>query len=274
MSMTLRTSSLITQTSTPNDPGKPLQSEYGWSEVGKGLTRILIGYFIAVVGAAAGAGILLLAVYGKEMQLVSTGNKNTTLLIVMLGAGLIGLSSLLGYGFILAGKWRCLMSAPERNGAKWLVFSCILCMVIGPVLNVLCSLGGEGYNNYKQLRYVREGTADVKFDSVGSILQLVGAVLSVISSKFFLLFLRAVGCCFNNRFLVTVIHLYLLYSALLLGVTGQIIYASPRALTRPEILLGLIAGWVLSALGYVFVVFLTRICIAHGTCHMRSPLEA
>src|SRR6266699_2741301 len=122
MSMTLQTSSLITQTSTPGDPSKPLQAEFGWTEVGKGLTRILIGYFIAVLGIAAGVAVLLLAAYGHQHEAVAKGNKNTTLLILMLAIGLIGLSSLFSYGFILAGKWRCLMNAPERHAAKWLIF--------------------------------------------------------------------------------------------------------------------------------------------------------
>jgi hypothetical protein len=274
MSMTLQTSSLITQTSTPNDPGQQLQSEYGWTEVGKGLTRILIGYFIALVGTIMGIGVLMFAALGHETQQVAKGNQNTMLLIVMLGGGLLVLSSLFSYGFILAGKWRCLMNAPERHAAKWLMFACLLCMVIGPVLNILFSLAGEGANNYKQLRNVPEGAAVLKFDSVGSILQLLGTVLTVISSALFVLFLRAVGCCFNNRFLVTVIHLYLVYAALLIGITGQLVYTSPRTLTKPEVLLGWGAAWVIGGLGYVFVVFLTRICIAHGAGRIRSPLAA
>src|SRR5260370_21264952 len=202
MSMTLQTSSLITQASTPGDLSRPLQSEFGWAEVGKGLTRILIGYAIAVVGTTFGVGVFVFAAMGQQTQAVPKGNQNSKLLIFMLGIGVLALTSLFSYGFILAGKWRCLMNAPERHAAKWLIFACMLCMVIGPVLNILFSLGGEGANNYKQLRQIREGAAVVRFDSVGSILQLVGTVLSLASSVLFVLFLRAVGCCFNNRFLV------------------------------------------------------------------------
>jgi hypothetical protein len=190
----------------------------------------------------------------------------------MLGTGLIALSSLFSYGFILAGKWRCLMNAPERHAAKWLIFSCMLCLVIGPALNILTSMGGEGAQNYKQIRKIQEGTADLKFNSVGGILQLLGTVLSIVSALVFVLFLRAIACCFSSRILLAIIYLYLLYSALLLGITGQLFFASPKSLTRPDVALALGVGWLLSGLGYLFVVFVTRICIARGTALIRSPL--
>jgi len=271
MSTTLQTSTYLTRAEAPTDPNDPLLTEYGWPEVGKGITRILIGYFVAVVGTAAGIGVFLLAIYGHEMGLFAKGNKNTMELISTAGVLLIGVTSLLSYSLILAGKWRCLMNAPERHAARWLIFSCMLCMVIGPVMNILTSLGGDGANNYKQLQHYKEGI-HLTFNSVGSILQLLGTILSVVSTTLFILFLRAVGCCFRSRFLTSMIHLYLLFSALLIGVTAQLIFALPRTLARPEVLLGLAAGWLICVLGYVFLVFFTRVCIATGSSRIRSPL--
>jgi hypothetical protein len=271
MSTTLQTSSLLTRAETPTDPNDPLLSEYGWPEVGKGITRILIGYFIAVVGTAAGIGVFMLSIYGHEMGLFAKGNKNTMELIATAGVLVIGVTSLLSYSLILAGKWRCLMNAPERHAARWLIFGCMLCMVIGPVMNILTSLGGDGANNYKQMQHYKDGI-HLTFDSVGGILQLLGTILSIVSTLLFVLFLRAVTCCFRSKFLTSMIHLYLLFSALLIGVTSQLLFALPRTLTRPEVFLGLAAAWLACVLGYVFLVFCTRVCIATGSSRIRSPL--
>jgi hypothetical protein len=271
MSTTLQTSSYLTRQEVPTDPNDPLLSEYGWSEVGKGITRILMGYFIAVVGTAAGVGVLILSMYGHEMGLFAKGNKNTMELIATAGVLLIGVMSLLSYSLILAGKWRCLMNAPERHAARWLIFGCMLCMVIGPVMNILTSLGGDGANNYKQFQHYKEGV-HLTFDSVGTIIQLLGTILSLVSTTLFVLFLRAVACCFRSKFLTSIIHLYLLFSALLIGVSAQMIFVMPRVMTRPEVFLGLAAGWLACVLGYVFLVFCTRVCIANGSSRIRSPL--
>lgn len=271
MSTTLQTSTLLTRAEAPTDPNDPLLSEYGWTEVGKGITRILIGYFIAVVGTAAGIGVCMLGIYGHEMGLFAKGNRNTMELIGTAGILLIGVASLASYSLVLAGKWRCLMNAPERYATRWLIFACMLCMVVGPLMNILTSLGGDGANNYKQFQHYKDGV-HLTFDSAGSILQLLGTVLSIVSTMLFVLFLRAIACCFRNRFLTSMIHLYLLFSALLIGVTAQLLFGMPHALTRPEVLFGLAGGWLTCVLGYVFLVFSARICIATGSSRIRSPL--
>jgi hypothetical protein len=271
MSTTLQTSTYLTRSEVPTDPNDPLLSEFGWPEVGKGLTRILMGYVVAFLGTAAGVGVFVLAIYGHEAGLYAKGNKNTMELITTAGLLVIGVSSLASFSLVLAGKWRCLMNAPERNAARWLIFACMLCMVIGPFMNILTSLGSDGANNYKQFQHYKEGV-HLKFDSVGGVLQLLGTILSIVSTMLFVLFLRAITCCFRSRFLTSIIHLYLLFSALLIGVSAQMLFAMPQTLTRPEVILGLLAGWLAWTAGYVFLVFSTRICIASGSARIRSPL--
>ena len=105
MSTTLQTSTYLTRAEAPTDPNDPLLTEYGWTDVGKGITRILIGYFVAVVGTAAGVGVFLLAIYGHEMGLFAKGNKNTMELISTAGILLIGVASLASFSLVLAGKY-------------------------------------------------------------------------------------------------------------------------------------------------------------------------
>jgi hypothetical protein len=166
------------------------------------------------------------------------------------------------------------MNAPERRQAKWLMFTCILCMLVGPVLNGIFSVSGEGADNYRALKKGRDGVALIKFETVGPILQVVGAVIGLVSSVLFIFFLRAVASCFNSTVLVHGIHLYLLYLALLIGGTIQIAVRGEKALAKPEIVLMLGLGWLGLAVGYVLIIAATRSCIFNGLSRVRSPLAA
>ena len=37
----------------------------------------------------------------------------------------LGVTAFLSYGLVLAGQWRCLMYAPERQNAKELMYLCL-----------------------------------------------------------------------------------------------------------------------------------------------------
>ncbi len=273
MTMSLQTSMLLTRAENPSAPKNPLQVEYGWREVGKALTKILLGYFILVVGSIAGACLFVLALHGRELEILPKGaNKNLVEVLIIFGSLAIGLSCLLSYGMVMVGKWRCLMNAPERRAAKWLMFVCMLCLLVGPVMNALFSISGAGADNYRALHKGREGVADVKFDTTGAVLQLVGAAISLASTVLFVLFLRAVGSCFNSTVLVSGTHLYLLYLALLVGGTVQVMLNGEKSLAKPEIVMALGLGWLGFAVGYVLIILATRICILNGLSRVRSPL--
>ncbi len=273
MSYPLQTSMLFAQAQNPNEPKDPFGVEYGWREVSQALTKILLGYFVLVVGCFAGAILLVLALHGQEMELLPKGrNQNLIEVLITVGSLVMGLSCLLGYGMIMVGKWRCLMNAPERRAAKWLMFICMLCLLVGPVMNAMFSISGAGADNYRALKQGREGVAEVKFDTTGTILQLVGAAISLASTVLFVLFLRAVGSCFNSKILVSGTHLYLLYLALLVGGTVQVTLSAEKSLAKPEVVMALGLGWLGFAFGYVLIVLATRICILNGLSQVRSPL--
>jgi hypothetical protein len=273
MPTSLQTSMLFTQAENPNAPKHPLRIEYGWREVSGALTKILLGYFILVVGCIAGACVFVVALRGRELEILPKGtNKNTVELVMWVGGLLLAASSLISYGMVMVGKWRCLMNAPERRAAKWLMFTCILCMLVGPVMQVMFSVGGEGADNFRALKKGEDGVEDVKFEAAGAVLQLVGLAISLSSTVLFVLFLRAVGSCFNNTALVNGIHLYLLYLALLVGGTVKVTLGGPRILMKPDVLMVLGFGWLGFAVGYVLIIVATRICILNGLTQVRSPV--
>jgi hypothetical protein len=275
MTMSLQTSLLLSQADKPNSPNNPLRVEYGWREVGKALTKILLGYFILVVGTIAGGCLFVVALRGRELEILPKGgNKNTVDVLIIFGALVTGASSLISYGMVMVGKWRCLMSAPERRAAKWLMFTCMLCMLVGPAMNVMFSVGGAGADNFRALKKGYDGMEDVKFESTGAILQLVGLAMSMSSTVLFVLFLRAVGSCFNSKVLVSAIHLYLLYLALLVGGTVQVSLLGPKVFMKPDIIMALGLGWLGFVVGYVLIIVATRICIFNGLNRVQSPVAA
>jgi hypothetical protein len=275
MTMSLQTSMLLSQAENPNAPNNPLRIEYGWREVGKALTKILLGYFIWVVGGIGGACLFVVALRGRELDILPrNGSKNLIDTLIIVGALLMGAASLVSYGMVMVGKWRCLMSAPERRAAKWLMFTCMLCMLVGPVVNVLFSVGGGGADNIRALKKGQDGVEDVKFEATGAIMQLVGLAISLSSTVLFVLFLRAVASCFNSKILVNGIHLYLLFLALLIGGTVQVSLLGPRALMKPDVLMLLGLGWLGFVVGYVLIIIATRICISNGLSRVQSPVTA
>jgi hypothetical protein len=227
------------------------------------------------VGSIAGGCLFVVALHGRELEILPKGgNKNTVDVLIIVAALVTGATSLISYGMVMAGKWRCLMGAPERRAAKWLMFTCMLCMLVGPMMNVAFSVFGAGADNFRAIKKGYDGVEDVKFESTGAILQLVGFAMSLSSTVLFVLFLRAVGSCFNSNVLVSAIHLYLLYLALLVGGTVQVSLMGPKTLMKPDILLALALGWLGFVVGYVVIIVATRICIFNGLNRVQSPLAA
>src|SRR5262249_9778774 len=146
-------------------------------------------------------------------------------ILTLLGAGIVVISSVLSYGFVIAGKLRCLMNAPERCAAKWLMFCCILCLVTGPALNLLSSISGEGAQNIKQLKKGgKQGIAQLQFKGPTGIMQLASMGLNACSFVLFLLFLRAVARCFSAQVCTVAIYLFLGFSGILLALTIQLAF--------------------------------------------------
>src|SRR5260370_2571221 len=118
--------------------------EMGWQEVGSGLLRIVLGYSLSRVGVLVGVGLILLGTPLQDDEPAPLKMKrNETELIALAGLGVMGLAGMVSYAWIMMGKWRCLMNAPERHNAKWLMFASMTCIVMGPALGGLsASLGG------------------------------------------------------------------------------------------------------------------------------------
>ena len=259
---------------TPDDPAAidvfQLRVEAGsWNNVAQGLTRILMGYVIIVLGALVGVGMITLAVANLK-----GANKSSLLAfeaICWVGVSVVILTSVVGYGMIIRGQWSCLKNTPDRHGAKWLMFACMTCLLMGPTLNTAFSYGGV-----KRMPDFHRGPRHLKmveFDSATIHLQVASGAVSLASGLLFLGFLRAVARCFGDVRRMARVNLYLLATGLLLGGTVYLAFGARDTFMLPGVLLFLGVGWVVSFFWYLYLLLTIRFCITEGLRHTVSPLS-
>ncbi|HMF11400.1 MAG TPA: hypothetical protein VKE94_03820, partial [Gemmataceae bacterium] len=186
-----------------------------------------------------------------------------------LGLGLFGLVSLYCYGCLIVGHWRCLMHVPERRGARWLIFACLTCILAGPGLNLASNLTGvekgvkweRGVDGIKELRMTKEG----------AIMQVSSVGFQVLGTIFFILFLRAVVACFEDRLRVLLVDVYLVLSILLFVATVYLVFSARdfEVLLKFALVLG--AGWMVNFLVYLIVIGIVRNGIIRGLARLATP---
>jgi hypothetical protein len=184
---------------------------------------------------------------------------------------LTSLISMTGYGFIVAGKWRCLMNAPERRGSRWLIFACITCLLMGPALNVAAGL--MGLKRAPDIRRGPDGIMRAQFTEFGTGMIIAGAVVGLSSYALFILFLRAVAQCFDDKARTDFITTFLVLATLMAGATLYVVIKAQHLLARPPIVYGLLGGWAILFLGYLSLIVSIRNCIGRGMGELRSPLD-
>jgi hypothetical protein len=253
------------------------QPDPGWGELRRGLHNLLLGYllcFLCVVLAAALVAFVIVEMTSKN-RWVDNGDLTT---ILFAGGGIIFLLGLSSFGVLIRGKVRCLMHAPERYGARWWMFSSILCILIGPTLNFIApfihsakpavqvtvtSKDGDGtrfltreLDSYKHFKDAYE---------ISMYLKLAGNFAALLSTVFFVLFLRAVAQSFNNELQTKLCEFYLMFTGLLVGGFLMLCFGPALdALSLIYLLLGLAAGQVINLFWYIFLIISTSSTIGAG----------
>src|SRR5262249_5940609 len=100
-----------------------------------------------------------------------------------------------------------------------------------------------------------------------------GDVFGMLSGIFFVLFLRAVARCFGDLGRMRVAEMYLIFGAVLTAASVYFFLHPLQILAKPELLLALGGGWLVSGLWYLLLLISTSSCIAEGLARRRSPLE-
>jgi hypothetical protein len=244
--------------------------EFGWDEVHRGLGQIVIGQ---VIWGACGLltvllGWLLSPAVGPTHPLhVPSDFKEEAKLI---GLVVIGLITAVGYRFSIAGKWRCLLNAPERNGLRWVMFACITGIVTAPIFYTTAYLTTGPANGDLQehdVVYIKK----LKLNSTQAALQLAGAGSVLLSSLALMVFFRRTAHLFRAVKLMHVVDLTLLALIPLLGISLAVFF-DPHVVSRhPVVLTGIEFGWLSWALLHLLLNLRTRSCIEKHS-HQQARL--
>jgi hypothetical protein len=227
--MYLSTQQLLTTGPDPEVEGPP---EFGWPEVRKGLHLIMGGYLVAVgvvLLAVAAIGYIIYSVI-TTTEIVDTIFDAAMILYLTWAISIVGgLYSLI---LVVTGKVKCLINAPERCGAKWLMFCAILTFIFGPALNILSNFVGVDRKNRegqtKAVAAMMQGIQDYS-EAMAQMrprayISLAGNLSSIASTVMFILFLRQVARCFDDGPRMRLAEFYLIFNALVLAVTVHIGY--------------------------------------------------
>lgn len=249
-----------------------IQRETGWGEVSNGLTLLLRGYLLLSAGLALGASLLWYAdnhhlVWGPGHR-VSTDEQMSWILF---GFCTIILGPVLGCSFVSIGQWRCLGYAPERHGAKSLMFSCITCLFLAIVLTT-AAVWASAADNARVLQRGWPGWDGLEFSLGTLVLQLASAGGWVLSIVLFTTFLRSVASCFRDDARVRWVDLYLVFTSFLVGGTLFLFLGNRTLASQSDFLLALGVCWVFYFTCHLLLVRDTRSCIRANQEKLASPL--
>lgn len=235
----------------------------GLVDLRKGLNTILMGYLLmvgAVLAAGVAVGYLIFQAGDGPLSRHALEQASTVLFTMVLVLSLAGIGSL---ALIVRGKWMCLSSAPELFHAKWMMFMSILCVLAAPALNAgsivfsesKAGARGRGSNQTAAILHELEKYKDgmPELDTWGYV-RLAGQGLGLLSSVFFVLFLRAVALGWGAKGRARFAELYLLLLALLIAGVVALFWKPDYMLARPRLLLGLAGGWLIAGLWYLTLI--------------------
>jgi hypothetical protein len=267
LAMTLRTLAYLSQ--RHSEMGDQL---FGLPDLRKGLHTILMGYLLSLGSIMAAVGVVVYVIVqagGSRMSPRVVSEASTVLFAAALILGLAMLGSVV---LIVRGKWMCLMNAPEHCHAKWMMFLSILCVLAGPALNTAVLFvaeskepGGSRGSNMTSaalLQKINDFEPGMPTLDARGYIKLAGKVIGMFSSLFLVLFLRAVGLCLGFSWQVRFTELYILLTVVLAAGVVVLIRDPAFMLARPQLLLGLGAGWLIAGLWYLALIFGTSIAIA------------
>jgi hypothetical protein len=261
-----------------------LAAETGWPDVRIAILKILIGYLLSIVLCVGLAGLVA---YFVIYHPAKPSAKDVTIgeAIAMIGL----LVFVLGQGYsvvlIVRGSWACLLRSPERCHAKWLMFACILFVMIGPTCGFfsgfLCAGAPPPKHDAKaveddtvagRLRNLDQYRDREHVGTASGVLQIISHVLSMMSSLLFLFYLRAVARCWENEICVRLVDLYLAFVGILIAAAVGVFTLAPDKLAQMTISLGLGVGALLALLWFLFLLFMTASCISSGLASRQSVL--
>jgi hypothetical protein len=217
-----------------------------WKEVRKGLQLFVLGYCFLVLLAVPGLALLCFNQVQPTTALATLTPKQVT----VLGWILTGTGMVLAVSFLLLGQCHCLGHAPQRHGSRELMFTSLLCTVVGAAcLATSWALGGT--DNFKALIESVSDWRHYPIHQAPELLQLSGALLLLFNLLLLSAFLRALLKCVAPSRTVLVSSLF--WAVGFLG--GATIGFLMTPMT--ELLVIVCGGWVVTFLWHLALILFT-----------------
>jgi hypothetical protein len=245
----------------PVSAGPSPSENMAWTGVSKGLTSVLAGYVLSILNAAGSLVILWIGTRGfRKNPAEATGD---TFTVLLLGGAVLFFTSLFSTYLVLRGKWRCMFNAPERGGARWLMFASMICICAGPVLTYASGLVGgkttvQPQHDESRLKPGLERSAllyarRLRENDLGGYMRLAGGIISPLAPVFFVLFIRAIHRCMGRVVATRFTELYLFFVFLLFVGTLSMLL-DPRVRLQTDLLIWIGIGWVVATVLYFLVI--------------------
>ena len=273
MHITLQTSSLLPPESEEdqNQGPDPLHLEHGWRSVASGLTSVLIGHIVWLLAVIVAIILFVVAFFQFLDWDPEEKTGFTPGMTVFFGMMLLGLFSLLSFIMILCGKWLCAVNASERGGAKWLIFGCMLLILLGPAISLITTFSSPGASH--EITLDKDGVLHVELTTVGAIMKMIGGVIGFAGTLLFVLFLRAVAVNFGNGILKSMTETYLICSGIFVVLTFQVgLSVEEASITSLFVMIVSIIVFLI-LIWYLFMIFAARSTILNGFANLRNPLD-
>jgi hypothetical protein len=247
-----------------------LRNEKAWNDVASGLGKVLLGYAVLILGWMIAAGFF----YGcYAPMLANKPLKIEHVWYFYIGAAALKVSGLFSWGLILAGQWRCLMSSPERMGARWVIFFCMTCVVMGPVLHMVAWFGGlstpiKWTGGPQAIQAVK-----LKFTLLGLYVMCASLITAGLYKLSFWYYLQTVARCMDAT--KAWIAVWLFFAAVLgmSGATAWWYFVRLHPNQFVDLAPWIVGGWVGVAVYWVVMIVIVKIAIEQTMSLVFDPMK-
>ncbi|HZU35599.1 MAG TPA: hypothetical protein VFA18_06820, partial [Gemmataceae bacterium] len=254
------------------------ECHFGLKDLSKALLGLLTSYLVLIAVLIAAVATIVFVVMSVKAGKLARGDAAT---ILLAGAGVVFLAFIFTGWAILRNKWRCLMNAPERGGAKWWMFASMVCIFATPALNFVGGIMGgysSGQTRAQQMAALEHMTADkymasLKTGNTEAYMRLAGAAIGPLGGMFFILFLRAVALTVQSWILARLAEVHLVLDIVMLIASFIAIFDMSRLHFVPHVWLTIGLGSLISFVLWLVLIIgiIVKINVFLGS--QRSPLE-
>ncbi len=253
-----------------------LRAETGWHEVSKGFAQMLFGYAGFFVSCVMGIMILVSPFLGAPTLARVFGMlQNPTpglMWTIMGGLAVLGLGSFFSYWLIWVGELKCMIYAPEREAARWIMFFCMTTLCASPVLSLIPRL--PGVPQMAELKKGARGEIKVEMTRTGMLLQGTSEMLAYGHSILFTLFLRAIAVGLRSKPHINLVNLNLAITLALIGFTLYLRLGVKDIEKHLPLVLACVGLWLLQTIFWITLLVLVRGLIESRMANLKSPFAA